>query len=162
MSVRASRRLIHPWILQLKPLPKPQQVFQKQKLSISVRVRRCLQTRVGGQRGCRWLIGTRVRFLSVGVHAQSLLYSNATRHQRSTPLLPQRPRNLSLALLPLTNRASPDLNRALRFVHRILMHRSTQPHRAMNHQHNSQPNFPSRLPCHRPSHLCLLVLAMPV
>jgi hypothetical protein len=167
MLVRASRRLIHPRSLQSKPLPKLQHLFQKQKSSISVRARRCLQTRVGGQRGCSWLIGTRDRSLSVGVHAQSLPYSNATRHQRSSPLVPQHPRNLNLALLPLTHRAStqrprsPDLNRALRCVHRIMMHRSTQPpHPAMNHQHKSHPNFPFRLPCHRPIHLlCLPVPA---
>src|SRR5882757_9070458 len=98
MSVLVSRRLIRPRSLQSKPLPKLQHLFQKQKSSISVRVRRYLQTRVGGQRGCSWLIGTRDRSLSVGVHAQNLPYTNATRHQGSTLLLPRRPRNLSLAL----------------------------------------------------------------
>lgn len=167
MSVQASRRLTHPRSLQPIPLLKLQHLFQNQKSNISARVRRCLQTRIWGQRGCGWPIGTWDRFLSAGVHAQGLPYNNATRRQRSILPVPQRPRNFNLALPPLTNRAStqrprsPDQNHALRRVHQIMMHLPTQPpHPATNHQHNSHPNFPSRLPCHRPIQLsCLLVPA---
>lgn len=155
MSVRASRHLIHPWNLRSRPLPMSRRLGPKLGLS-SVRVRCCLPTRAKQQRGRSWLIGTRVRSLSVGVHARILPYSTATRHQRNTPILPQRPHILTLVHLLLTNHVSTQRPRStdlLRCVHRIMMHRFTEPHLAMNHQHNSHHIIPSRLPCLRPKHL---------
>ena len=166
MSVRASRPLIRPRSLRSRPLPRFQRLGPNLELS-SARDQCCRLTRVKQQRGRSWLTGTWVRSLSAGVHAQILPYSTAIHHQRNTPILPYR-HILSLVLLLLTNHASTprpqstDLNRALRCLHRIMMHRFTQIQPDMNRQHNSHHIIPSRLPCHRPHPSCLPVRASQV